>query len=426
MGDSEAKKNQANTKTAERGYALLIAISLCALGATFLVSILDSKFETKFLIFASIVISYLLICLSNYYRQRKDEANSSAGKSDNSIFDDEIERKLYALEEVNRFFGASLKSNDMFRLIANRVSEIVPFAALTLYLVEKDKSKLEIVHAVGENSQIFTGTKISSDDGIAGRAFQTARVQVADDLKSEKKIFAGGKLKNLHSAIAAPLAQNGKTYGVLVLYSAGSNLNRKSQKLFEAVGERVAPIFANSRVFEENLSSAMVDMLTKLPNERAFYMVLENQLAEAQRFRDKRSLTILTMDIKDFDELNLRYGHSTGDALLEYAAEMIKGQLRQMDFLARSTGDEFLAVLPTASDQITLEIISRIEKTFVSKPFVVSTRETINLELKFGAASFWHDGEIAVELLKTARLRKDQTKNADNGNILWFPKEYVN
>ena len=35
-----------------------------------------------------------------------------------------------------------------------------------------------------------------------------------------------------------------------------------------------------------------------------------------------------------------------------------------MDFIARSRGDEFLVVLPTASEGITFEIIERIERAF--------------------------------------------------------------
>jgi len=137
-------------------------------------------------------------------------------------------------------------------------------------------------------------------------------------------------------------------------------------------------------------------------------------------------LAILTIDIKNFAEINEQYGHATGDRVLEYAAEMLKNQLRQMDFLARSVNDEFLAVLPTASDEITKEIIERVEKAFVSKPFEVLENEKIYLQLNFGAASFGKDGETLEQLLELAILRKQQSKSTESGKILWFPKEFVN
>ena len=227
--------------------------------------------------------------------------------------------------------------------------------------------------------------------------------------------------------MAVPLLQNSNTFGVLVFYGANKNyFDKNAQQLFEAVGTRVAPLFTASQAFEISLANALTDAVTNLPNERAFYLVLENQIAEAQRFRDERALTVLTIDIKNFDELNQQFGHATGDRILGYAAETIKNQLRQMDFLARASGDEFLTVLPKASDETTREIVERVEKAFVSKPFEVARGEKINLKLNFGAASFWKDGETAEQLLKHALLRKRQSKTAEENNILWFPKNYVN
>jgi diguanylate cyclase (GGDEF)-like protein len=175
------------------------------------------------------------------------------------------------------------------------------------------------------------------------------------------------------------------------------------------------------------LTNALTDALTSLPNERAFFLVLENQIAEAQRFFEQRPLTILAIDIRSFAEHNRRFGHATGDRLLLFAADKIKSQLRQMDFLARSTGDEFIAVLPTASIETAREVIERVEKAFVASPFEISDEEKIHLQLSFGAAMFGRDGETANELLRRASLRKRQAKSQDKENkILWFPKEYVN
>ncbi|HEX9963019.1 MAG TPA: GGDEF domain-containing protein, partial [Pyrinomonadaceae bacterium] len=201
---------------------------------------------------------------------------------------------------------------------------------------------------------------------------------------------------------------------------------KKSVALIEAVGERISPLFLSSIAFERNLENALTDNLTSLPNERAFYLVLENQIAESQRFREQRPLAVLSIDIQNFDEINKRFGHVRGDQILSYAAKMIKGQLRQMDFLSRSTGDEFLAVLPTASEEITEIIINRIGKAFALSPFELTKSEREFIKLNFGAASFLKDGETAQELLRAANLKKQQSKKTGKSSILWFPREYVN
>jgi len=170
----------------------------------------------------------------------------------------------------------------------------------------------------------------------------------------------------------------------------------------------------------------LTDPLTKLPNERAFYMVLENQLAESQRFRDERPLTVLAVDIKNFDDLNRDHGHVVGDRVLSFAAEKISSQLRKMDFLARSMNDEFLIVLPKASERTAIDITARIQACLSNAPLHISDEDQVKVWLNFGIATFWKDGETSRQLIQAAFTRKQQAKSEDPGNIVLFPKEYVN
>ena len=155
-------------------------------------------------------------------------------------------------------------------------------------------------------------------------------------------------------------------------------------------------------------------------------MVLENQLAESQRYRTERPLTVLTIDIKNFAEANKSLGFNTGDRMLAFAAENLASQLRKMDFLCRSSSDEFLVILPTATPKFAEEIIQRIRERFATEIFSVSDTNEIKVWLNFGFATFWQDGETAEQLLQNARIRKQQAKAEEPTKVLWFPKEYVN
>lgn len=411
-----------------KSHFYLATASLCALVITFLISNADFTFQTKATFFLAVIFIYLIFFAFIYFRQKQRlKTPEILSQPADSVFTSEIETKLFALDEANQYFGSSLKSADMFRFVANRIKEIIPFDVCTLAFANQDKSKLKFIYAAGENSQNFTNFEIESTKGLAGKTFQSGMAQMENQLFSDKKVIPGNALINLTSGIAVPLLQRTECFGVLILYGNEKNqFGAQSLQLLEAVGARAASLFLSSQAFEISLTNALTDALTNLPNERGFYLVLENQIAESQRFRDERPLTILTIDIKNFDELNQKYGHATGDRLLIYAADTVKTQLRQMDFLARSISDEFLAVLPTASDDITREVVGRIEKTFVSKPFEISLQEKVHLQLNFGAASFGKDGETSEQLLKHARLRKQQSKSTETSKVLWFPKEYVN
>ena len=97
-----------------------------------------------------------------------------------------------------------------------------------------------------------------------------------------------------------------------------------------------------------------------------------------------------------------------------------------MDFLSRSLNDEFLAVLPTAGEEITQAIILRIETAFIANPFIISEKEKVDLQLNFGAATFSVDGDTAQKLLQVALLKKQQSKKPKENQVIFFPKEFVN
>ncbi|MDQ3321368.1 MAG: sensor domain-containing diguanylate cyclase, partial [Acidobacteriota bacterium] len=291
-------------------------------------------------------------------------------------------------------------------------------------------TRLKIALVAGENAQSLKNLEIDSHKGLAGKTFLARQSQTDENLVFDKNIFdSAAALKNLTSAVSVPVMRgaDADAFGLLVLYGdKEKTFNQSSRKLLESVAERVAPLFSNSLAFERNVANSLTDALTNLPNERAFYLVLENQIAESQRFREERPLTILTVDIKNFAGLNERFGHAAGDRILTFAADLIKEQLRQMDFLARSASDEFLAVLPTAPNKTAAEIVGRVEKAFAAKPFETSRQEKTYLLLNFGIATFLKDGETAGQLLQVAYLRKQQAKAPGKSSVLLFPKEFVN
>jgi diguanylate cyclase (GGDEF)-like protein len=407
---------------------ILPALSLCALAATFIVSISEFRFQTKLAVFLGTLIFYLAFCAAFYFRQRpKPEIEAEAAQNANALFNADVERQLLALEEASQFFGASLKPADMFRLVASRINEMIPFASAAIFRAQEEKPNFKSIGACGENARELSGLEINSLKGLAGKTFLSRKIQRDENLLLEKTTIPADALKNLESAIAAPLFRNGKTiFAVIVLYG---DVERKfspdAEMLLEAVAERIAPLFLSSLAFEQSLSNALTDTLTNLPNERAFYLILENQMAESQRQREQRPLTILTVDAKKFAELNQRFGHVTGDKILAFAAATIKAQLRKMDFLSRALSDEFLIVLPTASDNVTEAIVERIEKAFRENPFEIEDGEKIYLELNFGAATYLKDGDTAQQLLQSARLHKQAAKGDAGGNVLRFPKELV-
>src|SRR6266699_2416643 len=89
---------------------------------------------------------------------------------------------------------------------------------------------------------------------------------------------------------------------------------------------------------------AMVDPLTGLYNRRFAEQRLAAEVARSER--KGHPLTVLTVDLNNFKQINDTYGHPAGDqVLLEFAARL-NHVIRGSDLAVRLGGDEFLVLLP--------------------------------------------------------------------------------
>jgi diguanylate cyclase (GGDEF)-like protein len=108
-------------------------------------------------------------------------------------------------------------------------------------------------------------------------------------------------------------------------------------------------------------SEAMQDLLTHLPNRRAWDERIEEELERTRR--TGAPLSVAMIDLDGFKAINDRLGHDAGDALLQDLALAWQGVIRSGgDFLARLGGDEF-GVLAPGSDVIGMcQLAKRLEE----------------------------------------------------------------
>ncbi len=100
------------------------------------------------------------------------------------------------------------------------------------------------------------------------------------------------------------------------------------------------------------------DALTGLPNRTHW---LEDAGKAWQQFqRSQRPAALLLLDIDNFKQINDRYGHAAGDALLRQLAAVLREDLREMDTPGRLGGDEFGVVLSGTDGAQALAVAERI------------------------------------------------------------------
>lgn len=410
-------------------YLILTFASFLALIFTFAVSLTEFALITKVLSFLIITVVYGAFVIVFYGFQKNKitdfqcETKTSSLELKNELnFSQKKDEKLVFFENAEEIIKSSGSSSDVFRLISNQINQNIPHKTSVLFLASENKKTLKVCLAFGTDAIFFVGREIKSNQGLSGKVFQTSEIEIEKNLQLEKDIIPLESLETLNSAIACPLISNGETYGILTLYSHQKDVfDEQTVILFESIRQRISPIFVN---FGNN-QTTLIDSITNLPNKNALLLILERQITESARFREERPLTIISIAMKNFAEINQKYGHATGDHILNFVAENIKSQLRQMDSIGRLANDEFLLILPTSNAKTAEKIVQRIQQAFAAKPFIVADKEKVYLHLDFGLAVFGEDGETLDDLLKKSQRRLQENKSPIRSKVLKFPKDYL-
>ncbi len=107
-------------------------------------------------------------------------------------------------------------------------------------------------------------------------------------------------------------------------------------------GLRVLPLRSLERAWTRLSFLASHDALTGLPNRPLFVDRLEQSLSQARR--KGQIVTVHSIDLDHFKDVNDTLGHAAGDSVLRQAAERMKACVRQEDTVARLSGDEFAII----------------------------------------------------------------------------------
>jgi len=105
---------------------------------------------------------------------------------------------------------------------------------------------------------------------------------------------------------------------------------------------------------------AITDELTGLYNRRHIMDVLEYQKALADR--GGHSFVIVFVDLDHFKRINDTFGHSVGDLVLMKFAQTTSAIIREVDYISRFGGEEFVMVLVGATLQDAAKVAERVRK----------------------------------------------------------------
>lgn len=128
------------------------------------------------------------------------------------------------------------------------------------------------------------------------------------------------------------------------------------------------------------------DPLTRALNRRFLPTILGREISIASS--TGTPFTILMIDVDHFKQINDRWGHSTGDLVLQQVADVVMDTVRFNDFVFRYGGEEFLIALVEAGIDDGYEIAERVRTRLAERKLRLSDGSHIQVTASVGVATY--------------------------------------
>ena len=159
----------------------------------------------------------------------------------------------------------------------------------------------------------------------------------------------------------------------------------------------------------------VIDPLTGVYNKRFFYEMLQKEFDNFKRYGRKFSL--LFIDIDDFKKVNDRYGHLSGDMVLQEIAKRLQKSVRKSDMVFRFGGEEFVVLLHGANSEKALSIAERIRLEVANKEVKIYGDSKIPVTISCGVATVNESIRDVQELIDKADIAMYKAKQSGKNRV---------
>ncbi len=162
---------------------------------------------------------------------------------------------------------------------------------------------------------------------------------------------------------------------------------------------------------------AQHDVLTGLPNRS----LLQDRLSQAVAYsaRTGHPVWVMLIDLDRFKFVNDSMGHKAGDVLLMTIAARLRSALRDVDTVARLSGDEFVVILTEHDDEhLSPDIVQRLMDA-IAQPVMLGTKEFF-VTCSIGVAAYPTDGAGADSLIEHADIAMYRAKKLGRNNYQFY------
>jgi diguanylate cyclase (GGDEF)-like protein/putative nucleotidyltransferase with HDIG domain len=317
------------------------------------------------------------------------------------------------LFELAQTLANSLSLKETLSVVAIRLKQMIPHDSIAFFVCQEGMLIPEYVHGV--DYDFLSSLRIPLGQGVSGWVARNEKPITNGNPSAERSHLGKSSfVTTLQSALCVPLRGREGVAGVLTLYCCERNsFTTEHLRMLLAASSKLGVSIENALQYEKAQSTASTDFLTGLPNARSICLHLDTELARVRR--SKGSLAVLLCDLDGFKAVNDKYGHLTGNKLLQEVATKFKSSCREYDQVGRLGGDEFVFVLSEVTKDLVAEMEERLTCAVQEASHSVCGETVVSVSV--GSAFYPNDGVSAEELLSEADRSMYQIKEKHYSNL---------